>query len=128
MDQAASWNVLIVEDEYFIADDLAAAFTDAGINVVGPVSTLDEALGVVAEVRPDAAILDVNLRGQDVYALADRLSDLGVPFAFATGYARSALPGRHADAAHWEKPVNSDALAASVVSMLKQKQSAQASA
>lgn len=55
--------VLVVEDEYLIADDLASALRKAGAETVGPVSTIDEAEELVRQKPLDAAIVDLNLRG-----------------------------------------------------------------
>jgi CheY-like chemotaxis protein len=96
--------VLVVEDEYFLADDLVSVLRDTGLEVVGPVGTLDAAERLVAEERIDCAILDINLRGQMAFPVADRLGEAGIPFIFATGYSRAAVPERFRDVPHIEKP------------------------
>ncbi len=96
--------VLVVEDEYFLADDLVGMLRDTGLDVVGPVGTLDDALRLVDEEQIDCAILDVNLRGQMAFPVADRLGEAGIPFVFATGYSRAAIPDRFRDVPHMEKP------------------------
>jgi CheY-like chemotaxis protein len=95
----------VVEDEYFLADDLVGLLRDTGLDVVGPVGTLDEAERLVAEERIDCAILDINLRGQMAFPVADRLGEAGIPFIFATGYSRAAVPDRFRDVPHLEKPI-----------------------
>jgi len=100
--------ILIVEDEYLLADDLANALTDAGAEVVGPLGSVEEGLALIAVDRfIDAAVLDVNLRGDMVFPVADALRSHGIPFAFATGYDEWALPDRFADAPHVGKPFKS---------------------
>ena len=96
--------VLVVEDEYFIADDLAAALVAAGAEVVGPAPTVDAALALLERQRVDCAVLDVNLRGQMAFPLADELRRWGVPFVFATGYDASVVPAQYRDVARWQKP------------------------
>ena len=49
-------------------------------------------------------MLDVNLLGQMVYPVADRLTAQGIPFLFTTGYDRSALPERYARIRRFGKP------------------------
>ena len=97
--------VLVVEDEYFIADDIARALDRLGAEVVGPVPDRDEALALLSSgERIDLAVLDINLHGETVHPVADALQDRGVPFVFATGYDQSVVPDRHQDAPRWEKP------------------------
>ncbi|MDQ2082633.1 hypothetical protein RA307_20795 [Xanthobacteraceae bacterium Astr-EGSB] len=87
--------ILIVEDDYFIASEVARAFQQHGAEVVGPVPTLATAFDVVeSDLSIELAVLDINLRGEMVYPLADALEDRGIPFVFATGYDASAVPDR----------------------------------
>ena len=103
--------VLVVEDEYFIADDIARALGRLGAEVVGPVPDRDEALALLSSgERIDLAVLDINLHGEVVHPVADALQGQGVPFVFATGYDQSAVPDRHQDVPRWEKPFDPDAL------------------
>jgi CheY-like chemotaxis protein len=104
--QLEGCRILVVEDEYLIADDMRGALLDAGAEVLGPVPTLDAAMSLVAaEPRLDAALLDINLGGTMVFDLADTLTSRSVPFVFATGYDDSAIPDRFADVPRLEKPV-----------------------
>lgn len=98
--------ILVVEDEYLIADDMRGALLDAGAEVLGPVPTLDAAASLVAtEPQLDAALLDINLGGTLVFDLADTLAARAVPFVFATGYDDAAIPDRFTDVPRLEKPV-----------------------
>lgn len=99
--------VLVVEDDYLLADDLRRELGRLGIAVLGPVPTVAEALDLLAGPEaPDAALLDLNLGGELVFAVADALAARGVPFAFLTGYDRWAWADRYADAPRFEKPVD----------------------
>jgi DNA-binding response OmpR family regulator len=105
--------ILIVEDEYLLADDLCQALEDTGAKVLGPVGSVGDATALIArEAEIDAAVLDVNLQGEMVYPVADVLRARGVPFAFVTGYDHWALPDRFADTPHVEKPFKSHKVAA----------------
>ena len=105
--------ILIVEDEYLLADDLSHALESAGAKVLGPLGSVEDATAFIAgEPSIDAAVLDVNLRGDMVFPVADALRARGVPFAFATGYDQWALPQRFADAPRVEKPFKADKVAA----------------
>lgn len=77
--------VLVAEDEPFIALDLALAVEDAGGEVVGPASSCEEAMTLLATRAVGAAILDVNLLDGDCSAVVERLVSLGVPVIIQTG-------------------------------------------
>lgn len=103
--------VLVVEDEYFIADDLAQALAQAGVDVVGPVGDPEEALAVADREAIDGAVLDISLHGKMVFATAAELRARGIPIVFATGFASSMLPPELSDVPLWEKPFDADDLA-----------------
>ena len=72
--------VLIVEDEYFIARSIARIVEEAGGKNVGPARDL------LAGADIDVAVLDIDIRGTDVYPLTADLTARGVPYLFVTGY------------------------------------------
>ena len=83
--------VLIVEDAVLLALELETGLTEAGAVVVGPAYDLGEAAALLDQ-PIDAAILDVNLNGQSVMPLAQRLTEQRIPFIFATGYDEAGSP------------------------------------
>ena len=113
----AGRRVLLAEDELLLALDVQMMLEDEGMEVIGPVSTLDEAMAAVAgESAIDAAILDVDLRGEDVFPLAEHLTERDVPFLFHTGQgSREGVMARFADAPLCAKPV----LARQLVAMVR---------
>ena len=88
--------ILVVEDEYLVASMIMDAFEDAGAEIVGPVPSLRMALDLLNNegIRVDAATLDVKLGGEEVFPLAERLEEEGIPFVFLTGYECQFLPER----------------------------------
>ena len=77
--------VLVAEDQPFIALDLALAIEDAGGRVIGPASSVKEALALL-EIHPVmAAILDVNLIDGDVTPVVAYLIERGVPLILQSG-------------------------------------------
>ena len=72
--------VLVVEDEFFIAIELESVLTRSGFDVLGPASSVDQALDLLKSQRPDAAVLDVTLGGEKVTPVAVLLKQWGVPF------------------------------------------------
>jgi two-component system, response regulator PdtaR len=79
--------ILLVEDDFIVAFDMQTLLQDYGADVLGPAATVAEGLSVVANSKVDAAVLDVNLNGEFVFALAQRLREQSVPLLFATAYA-----------------------------------------
>lgn len=79
--------ILIVEDEALLAMDMQFAFEDEGVEVIGPAMSLEQALAIVHQSDAiDGAVLDVDLNGHDVYPVAARLQQRGVPLVFHTGH------------------------------------------
>ena len=103
--------ILIVEDEALVAMILEEQLEDLGVAVAATCASVPEALRAIDEHAPDAAILDVNLAGQLVYPVADRLIDRGIPFVFVTGYGRESIDARYAAIQTLEKPVEQEVLA-----------------
>ena len=85
--------VLIVEDESLVAMLLETILADLGCDVVGPESNIEDGLSVASGTAPlDAALLDVNVAGQEIFPVAEALKARGVPFVFSTGYGEAGLP------------------------------------
>jgi CheY-like chemotaxis protein len=102
----AGRRVLVVEDQYAIALDLCESLDQQGADVVGPASSVEDALVMLeGGARPDVAVLDIRLRGGLVYPVADRLLQLGVPYLFTTACEQSEIPERHRRAPRFEKPI-----------------------
>jgi CheY-like chemotaxis protein len=98
--------ILIVEDDYFLADDMRAEFERAGAEVLGPVARVSHALELLKNSElPDGAVLDINLAGEMVYPVADALRAKHIPFIFATGYDAETIPAAYAGVTSCEKPI-----------------------
>jgi CheY-like chemotaxis protein len=96
--------VLIVEDDYLIAIDLASEIARAGGKPIALANNVDEALDIIASSELDGAIVDVNLMGECSFQVADALADRHIPFAFATAMSCDHAPVHHANAPWLEKP------------------------
>jgi DNA-binding response OmpR family regulator len=102
--------ILVVEDDYFLADECDRTLRTAGAAVLGPVPSVEAALELLdADDAPDFVLLDVNLGGQAAYPVADALVARKVPFLFMTGYDQSSLPERFAAMHRVEKPIEARA-------------------
>ncbi|BBC73454.1 response regulator [Altererythrobacter sp. B11] len=82
--------VLLVEDELFIALDLRETIENEGYRVHGPCATLRDVLRLIEEIGVQelaGAVLDVRLADGQVFPAADRLYSAGVPIIFHSGHA-----------------------------------------
>jgi CheY-like chemotaxis protein len=96
--------VLVVEDEMLVAMNIEDMLLDLGHEVSGMASRLDTALALAREGSFDAAMLDVNLAGENSFPVADALAERGVPFLFATGYGLQGIEERYRDRPVLQKP------------------------
>jgi PAS domain S-box-containing protein len=110
--------ILVVEDEALVAMDVAAQLEAAGCVVIGPAGTVARARELIEQQPADAAIVDANLGGQPVDEIAAALTQKGVPFAFGTGYGRSALPCGFQDAPMLTKPFGREQLLSVIAELL----------
>lgn len=78
--------ILVVEDEMLVLLMTEGMLADLGCESVTAAATVDQALALIDGQTFDAAIVDMNLRGDKSHAVADALAARGVPFVFATGY------------------------------------------
>lgn len=106
----AGRRILAVEDESLVAMFLEDSLADLGCTVIGPVGRVEQALELLNEHEVDAAVLDINLAGERVFPVADRLVGLGVPFIFATGYGEAGLPEIHHSRIVLQKPYSASDL------------------
>ena len=85
----AGKRILVVEDEFFIAETAAEMLIALGATVVGPAATVAQALSIIAREPIDPLFLDVNLNGERSEAVARALEAQGISFVIATGYGAS---------------------------------------
>lgn len=102
--------VLIVEDEYMIAEAMSRGLRRAGATVLGPVANVASALALLREEDVDSAVLDINLGDQKVYPVVDALLAKGARCVFATGNDPLDIPDTYASMRRCEKPVDTDCL------------------
>lgn len=101
------WKILIVEDEYLIADDLEGLLQDAGASVVGPARTLPQAMQMAGDgAQFDAALLDIDVDGVAVFSLLDDLQARGVPILLLSACERASLPQNYRGTPICEKPAS----------------------
>ena len=110
--------ILVVEDEMMVAMLLEDMLGELGCIVVGPAPRVRHALELAVAEAIDGAILDVNVAGEKVFAVADALAARGIPFLFATGYGSAGLLEEYRDRPTLQKPFAQDELERAVAQHL----------
>ncbi len=103
--------MLVVEDEFLLAEETRRELVKLGAVVIGPTPRVDDALFLIEDEQIDAAILDVFLSDAMVFPVAERLEELGIPFVFATAYDPSIIPERFGGYILCDKPIELENIA-----------------
>lgn len=91
----AGRRILVVEDESYVALLLEDMLSEIGCEVVAMAATVEEGVALARTLTVDAAVLDVNVAGREVFPVAESLRERRIPLVFSTGYGAAAIP------AHW---------------------------
>ena len=111
--------ILVVEDEYMIAEEIAEVLLEAGADMLGPVPRVSEAVDLIASGgRINGAVLDVNLFNELIWPVVDMLLPRAVPLLLATGYDVGAIPRAYAHLPRREKPVTGQELVRALAEVL----------
>ena len=102
--------VMIVEDEPLVAMAMSELMAELGMIVIGPFGRVGQAIAALRDNPVNVALLDINLAGELVYPLADRLMANNVPFVFVTGYGSESIDRRYANVRVLQKPIKRDVL------------------
>lgn len=98
--------ILVVEDDYYLASDTAAALRASGAVVLGPSPTTEDAIHVLESDHPTLVVLDLNLGGGGPkFEIAGRLVKRGISFVFLTGYDSDVIPDEFAHITRLQKPI-----------------------
>jgi two-component SAPR family response regulator len=104
-------SVLIVEDNFVVADALRYLIDGYGGSVSAIVPNLQRAHEALAAGPVDIAVLDINLNGTSVVPFAEHLRARGVPFVFLSGYGGEELLPEHLRGhPRFDKPVEAERL------------------
>jgi CheY-like chemotaxis protein len=110
----AGLEALLVEDEATVSLLIEDMLRDLGAISIRLAEGVSSALDLLLEHRPAIAVLDVNLGGEAVYPVAEKLERRNIPFVFVTGYARDAIDRRWANRPFVQKPFRLAALDAAL--------------
>lgn len=112
--------VLIVEDNYVVAEGLRFLLTSYGGETPIAVPDLARAFRALEEKTFDVALLDIDLNGTSVVPFAEHLVSRDVPFVFLTGYGDDQLlPESLRSRPRFEKPFRDDQLVGAIVELLQ---------
>lgn len=114
-------NVMVVEDEAIVSFMIEDMLLDHGCAAVWHASNVREALTMLGARRPDMAVLDVNLGGELVFPVAQKLEEAQIPFVFATGYGRNGILRDWAHRPIIHKPYDGNTLARALSALLPTK-------
>lgn len=102
--------VLVLEDEWLIADQIESALLAAGYDVIGPIGRVRQAIELLNDTSVDVAILDINLHEDRSFVVAERLAESATPFVFLSGYSDLEIPASFSGRPLMQKPVDPDDL------------------
>ena len=108
--ELAGYRMLVIEDDYLVAQDLCTALRRRGAEVIGPAPSMSRARELLSGSRPHCALLDVNLNGELVFDLAEELRARQIPTIFTTGYDAAFLPAALRGTPCLQKPIDLNAL------------------
>ena len=129
MSELSGLRVFAIEDESLVAMQLEDIFEDLGLELAGFAMRVPRALDMLASApRLDVAVLDMNIAGEKVYPVAERLRELGVPIVFATGYGRGGLLPDWQIHPVLQKPYTADQVAEAILDARVNRRFADASA
>lgn len=107
--------VLVVEDNFLLAEVISDALERYGCQVVGPAADVDTALKLSREGQFDGALLDINLFGEFCFPIAETLAGRGIPFLFLTGYDnKRMIPPEYRSVPRLSKPINPAGLSSAI--------------
>lgn len=104
MNKPSHSRVLVVEDDSAVAMLIEDMLEELGYQIAASAPRLANAFEIIDTLDFDVAILDVNVDGEPVFPLAQRLSEQGKPIVFSTGYGRAGLPAEFAACPVLAKP------------------------
>jgi CheY-like chemotaxis protein len=110
--RTAPARILVVEDESLIRMLLEDLLADLGHETAATASSVAKATELAATGSFDAAILDVNLEGEEVFPVAEILIQRNLPFVFASGYGQASLPEKFRNRPILQKPFQAQQLEA----------------
>ncbi|WP_265571134.1 response regulator [Sphingomicrobium nitratireducens] len=111
--------ILVVEDSPVLSLRAEDILTDRGFFIVGPAYDMMQAIDLAKREQIDAAVIDLNIRGEKSFDVMKTLEERGVPFVITSGYADWSMPEEWRERPRLQKPFEDDALAGAVRDLLR---------
>jgi CheY-like chemotaxis protein len=92
LDEFHEKRILVVEDEYFLADEMRRQLIRHDATVIGPVASVGAALTLIDAGNVDAVLLDVLLDAETSYPIVEALEIRNIPFVFVSSVSRRDIP------------------------------------
>ena len=96
--------VLVVEDDELAAMHVEGTLSDLGCDMCGLSRSIPDSIEAIGTLQMDAALLDVNLAGQQVFPAANILTQREIPIIFSSGYGTAGVPEQYRTALVIPKP------------------------
>ncbi len=114
--------ILVVEDDVMISMLVEDMLAELGHQVAGVATSVEDASRLANQGDFDGALLDVNLNGKKVDAVAEALAGRKIPFVFTTGYSQQGVPDEYRDRPTLQKPYQTEQLGEALATAVKQHQ------
>lgn len=108
---ASDYRILVVEDEFLVLMMIEGMLADHGFKSVTTATSVEKSLALIAAEKFDGAMIDLKLRGEYSYSVADALAAKAVPFFFCTGNSASDMDQAYARYPALRKPFDDAGLA-----------------
>ena len=118
---ASGARILLVEDSPVVSLRSEDALQERGYFVVGPAYDMPAALDLANREQIDAAIVDLNIRGEKCFAVLQVLEERDIPFLITSGYADWSMPEEWMERPRLQKPFDEDALIKKLEKLIKAK-------
>ncbi|WP_285713845.1 response regulator [Erythrobacter oryzae] len=111
----SGYRIVIVEDDYYQAQDCRQLLEAAGAKVIAVSATVPDLSALLEEGRIDAVLIDINLGHGLSFDFARELKARAIPFVFLTGYDAVMLPDDLAGSGYLTKPADARRIMAALL-------------
>jgi DNA-binding response OmpR family regulator len=114
--------IVILEDDYYQAQDCKLILEEAGAGVIGISGTLPDLETLLAQGAIDAVLVDINLGHGMSFKFVRELQDRQIPFVLLTGYDAAILPEDLAGSPYISKPAAAGRIVSALATLMGRRQ------